>query len=122
MREIKFRAWNKEENLMISNPYINEAGYLNEDIAQMQDNGLILMQYTGLKDKNGVEIYEEDIVKCSELPNITGKPLYNPDNLVFEVKYNSPYIDPFAQFIVADSEVIGNIHETPELLKEAKDS
>lgn len=44
MREIKFRAWNKEENLMISNPYINEAGYLNEDIAQMQDNGLILMQ------------------------------------------------------------------------------
>ena len=136
MREIKFRAWDVREKKMIPNAH--EAYDANLRYEGDEDNGpwgvssfgimldnpeFILMQYTGLKDKNGVEIYEGDIVAR-----------YWSDGSVlqqFEVKWfddksgyqltpallNSTRHNEQTGMTAHGFEVIGNIYENPELLK-----
>ena len=100
MREIKFRAWDTQEKRMIY-PKTGAVNNLESwEILQLFDT---VMQYTGLKDKNGKEIYEGDIVR------IAGYGLY-------EVGY--PFITLFQSHFENDvEEIIGNIYENPELLK-----
>lgn len=79
--------------------------------------GLILMQSTELKDRNGVEVYEGDII--SELVEIDGPPIIVSvvwkDGAFYgkEVKYEPEYT--IQDFL--NGEVIGNIYESPELLE-----
>ena len=74
MREIKFRAWIAKDNEMQYGVSLNSLGQ-----HAQQGEDAIIMQYTGLKDKNGKEIYEGDILEWTEDRNIK-----------CEVKYNAP--------------------------------
>jgi len=126
MREIKFRAWDKACKHMINdfNPICHgEMNIFDFSFLARWREGIIPMQYTGLKDKNGKEIYEEDVViflipedeqsklKCQVMWNDCGFYLLRPDNN--RVMFISNYADVL--------KVIGNIYENPELLGRGDD-
>jgi hypothetical protein len=100
MREIKFRAWDGEEFIFMEHGNgrgIWECGSFKR-----------IEQYTGLKDKNGAEIYEGDI--CLWDDRITDYVEFkNNDGWKMRDLYNLEWWE--------DAVVIGNIHENPELLK-----
>ena len=111
MREIKFRSWIKSDNHMFY-----DFGFVEHPRTTETDRS-ILMQYTGLKDKNGVEIYEGDILKL----NLTSWCGIEED--VFSVKTESFHADIcYLKAIAEDSDsdsmkIIGNVFENPELLE-----
>ena len=115
-REIKFRAW--EDRRMIDWEYLQglfdhyepEGGSYFMFLVNSPSSKL--MQYTGLKDKNGVEIYEGDIVKNHVYVNPIIVGFGNENKLGFYYSYD------FAKNAYGDNqwEVIGNIHQNPELL------
>lgn len=120
MREIKFRAWDKMESKMIMFP-TNEGLFSRIGL----DYGskclrYELMQYTGLKDNNGKEIYEGDVVDCgvregkSEVVFLNGCfGYYRPSS--FGRTFTTNCYES-----LNNCEIIGNIHEHPELLTDVK--
>lgn len=111
----KFRAWDEDSQKMNGNVEI----YINKDKTievRPKDDKTIIMQSTGLKDKNGIEIYEGDIVRFT----LTDGFNYFVDE-VGTVNYmlGAFHVDgfPLIDLIVGgEIEVIGNVYENPELL------
>ena len=140
MREIKFRAWDKEDERMYQpcfaeiekdgsyNVWFNRCwGEGDNDTTNEKDysGDAVLMQFTGLKDKNGKEIYEGDIVKCNAAPYYETKDFKKfkvSGKVVFDrsMSFRIEDIDRHRCFYLNDCldiEIIGNIYENPELLK-----
>ncbi|WP_170019229.1 YopX family protein [Campylobacter sp. RM16190] len=119
MREIKFRVWDKEKKKLTDDFYFHEFTDVNcffsEGCCAFSLDDVIFMQYTGLKDKNGVEIYEGDIIK-----KIGDIKTYS---IVFDGVLAAYLMDDgtggygLNQMLLRDFEVIGNIYENPELLE-----
>ena len=110
-REIKFRAWDKLSSQMLYSDYTHTAGLEVFFKAVRLNNGKDLsdvMQYTGLKDKNGKEIYEGDIVRGKNLEDF---------DWVEVVRFLDNGWQPFIEHrAMTEFEIIGNIYENPELL------
>ena len=107
MREIKFRAWDKLDKTMDS---AENTTYI-ENNRPSEFNEFVFMQYTGLKDKNDVEIYEGDIIES----------MWNGRK--YQIEWDESYgewcfcSDTTGQSKYSESIVIGNIYANPELLK-----
>ena len=120
MREIKFRAWDKLNKEMFNVEIIDfqEKKLYEDTVSYRNFKNIELMQYTGLKDKNGKEIYEGDI-----LSNRNDEKLYK---VIFENgSFRAEFKGDFEEYsfdlidVVAQScEVVGNIYENPELMED----
>lgn len=115
MREIEFRAWHKKYEYMerVADISFNR-GIVNlnaSDISKIED--VELMQYTGIKDKNGVKIFEGDIVK---LNSYLWKVYWINEEGCFKMKnkFDDLFLTKFKEKAL---ELIGNIYENPELLE-----
>ena len=116
MREIKFRFWIKEKEVMVQDVRIH--GKLNSKLNQQW---LVPMQFTGLKDKNGKEIYEDDLIRVADDIYIA-KVMFSYDSWrpdVYQRKTLSEWIRSRSRAMGGEGvEVIGNIYQNPELLNE----
>ena len=117
MREIKFRAWDKKNNKMITR--VDEYDEIFLPIIYGEEENYNAMQFVGLKDKNGREIYEGDIVSLDS---------WNPSNMQIcfiegafcLANEDGEYVGDIHYIHhagIEQSEVIGNIYQNPELLK-----
>lgn len=124
-----FRAWLKEEKKMIDADEIHwfdgQLDFIGDGITfKCKSDDLVLMQSTGLKDKNGKEIFEGDVVQYqnTKVPSADSKGIirYFDNWAMFgiDIEHNEPralFFNGLADHI--SLEVVGNIYENPELLE-----
>ena len=129
MREIKFRAWCKNEYDKKGNIETfrmiewnqeffydtSPVTYYTGEFPAPDDPDIILMQYTGLHDKNGKEIYEGDIIQMGEAVPHIGEVVFHHGG--FKMRGETAFISFIQTANMETSKIIGNIYENPELLE-----
>lgn len=134
-REIKFRAWHPDTKEMMpvetidwdETQYLTEvsAGYTwGEKFDPDKFQKLVLMQYTGMKDKEGKEIWEGDIIvemvklEIGSLMEIFGEVFYNENVGAFDFRPFKKFAGLKASWTIGlNCKVLGNIYQNPELIK-----
>ena len=126
----KYRAWDKEGNRMILPKYLYSIDLLKEQVTERTEcnytfslysipfDKVELMQSTGLKDKNGKEVFVGDIIKCTR---------GCPHEVYLEKEYGGTYVGGMPAIYLKGiregyawtgaEEILGNIYENPELLE-----
>jgi len=130
-REHKYRAWdNKGErmlgvrrlNFVVSSEGLGKSEFwvINEPsvILEVSLDNVELMRYTGLKDKNGKEIWEGDVLKWTPWRISSGHKATKISEVIWSVgAWRLSGNEAWAMAIYTNIEVIGNIYENPELVK-----
>lgn len=120
----KFRAWDKEfkemvqVNALVLDEQVIKATYKNGNVTKDDLKNYELMQSTGLKDKNGKEVFVGDIIKCTR---------GCPHEVYLEKEYGGTYVGGMPAIYLKGikegyawtgaEEILGNIYENPELLE-----
>ena len=128
MREIKFRAWNKDQErwYKVDKLQFGEDGIIDVKVWTSGNNSkwlhwagedFVIVQYTGLKNKNGKEIYEGDILQKGK--NVNGFVEYENGgyHCVIYTKQNAKKQCFHLSLMTREYEVKGNIYENPELME-----
>lgn len=120
MRDIRFRAWDKEEKKMYYGVVVCDQSWSPNIIADNWRNGYI-MQYIGLKDRKGIDIYDSDFV---EFDQKIWEVIYRVDRFllryIYKDKVSLAWSSEIEDKLWKNCLVIGNIYENPELLKYEK--
>jgi uncharacterized phage protein (TIGR01671 family) len=124
MRSIKFRAWDTLNKKMYPNPFNGKICGMNDIFSNTGD--WIYLQYTGQRDKDGTEVYEEDILEVNTvIGKVPSQVLLHFTNRYVVTFENAGF--SFGGYTFDNShleciKVIGNIYDNPELMHSSKSS
>ena len=119
-RPLKFKVWNKKSNEWCGTIGLNET-ISHNSIINLPDD-LVFVQYTGLKDSKGKEVYEGDILKTPGVnDDVIGQVIYEADHggYIFQWKRNGPnqHHTNLNCDVAFQSVIVGNYFENNDLLK-----
>lgn len=119
MREIKFRFWDEAEKEFHEGDWaLKDLIVLgSQELYETELKGFIPMQFTGLKDKTGKEIYEGDIIEFDGQPSY-GVIEWDGLNCAFRIVISECVSSALTWELLPLIKIEGNLHENPELLKD----
>ena len=124
MKEFKMKAWLKKENKMVSIigidlnyqyiRYTDDGNLFKDDYKIAEFKDIELLQFTGVKDKAGQEVYEADVIKFNDgIDDIYGLISYDDEDAVYCVSYEN--VTEHLSNMAGDFEIVGNIFQNPNL-------
>ena len=124
MKELKIKAWLKKEKKMVSIigidfnyeyiRYTEDDNLFNSDYKVAEFKDIELLQFTGLKDNGGQELYEADVIKFNDgVDDIYGLISYDDEDGTYRVSYEN--ITEHLSEREGDFEIVGNIFKNPDL-------